>query len=95
MLSDFASWLKSVLEQIASWIVNLILSVLGWFFDALLYLLDLIGLADQIKAASGMFDALPEGAWYFLNLFQVQYGLGAVLVAYCIRFLIRRIPGFG
>jgi hypothetical protein len=95
MLSEFALWLKSALEQIASWLLNAFLSIIGWLFDGLLYLLDLIGLADQIKTSSGYFDSLPEGAWYYLNLFQAQYGLSAILVAYSIRFLIRRIPGFG
>lgn len=42
-----------------------------------------------------LFSALPDGAWYFLNLFLVPQGLGMVLSAMLTRFIIRRIPVIG
>ncbi|MBH3382255.1 DUF2523 domain-containing protein [Pseudomonas asiatica] len=95
MISDFASWLKSIIEQVASWLANLVISVFSWFVDATIYLIDLMGVTQRLKLASAYFDALPDGVWYFMNLFQVQWGLSLVLASYCVRFLIRRLPVIG
>jgi len=95
MISDFASWLKSIIEQVIAWLVNLLLEIFSWFINAAIYLLDLMGITQKIKTASHYFDTLPDGVWYFMNLFQVQWGLGLVMTSYLIRFLIRRIPGLG
>ncbi|EBV3304081.1 hypothetical protein DOH45_23960 [Salmonella enterica subsp. enterica serovar Enteritidis] len=93
MISDFASWLKVIIEQVIAWLVNLLLAIFSWFIDAAIYLLDLMGITQRVKMASHYFDALPDGVWYFMNLFQVQWGLGLVMTSYLIRFLVRRIPG--
>lgn len=95
MLSAFAQWLKSVIEQIASWVIDLILLVFGWFWDGLMALLDAFGLADQIRESAALFDNIPESVWFFMNMFQIQYGIGLMLVAYVIRFTIRRLPVVG
>lgn len=42
---------------------------------------------------SGYLSALPSGVWYFLDIFQISFGLPLVLAAFCSRFIIRRIPG--
>lgn len=42
-----------------------------------------------------LFDALPDSAWYFLNLFQITVGVTSVISAYFTRFIIRRIPFIG
>lgn len=95
MISAFAAWLKSIIEQIAVWTINVLLMILSWFWDSLLYILELLGIADQIKASATLFDSMPDGVWYFMNIFQIQFGLGAVLIAYLIRFMIRRLPVIG
>lgn len=95
MISAFAGWLKSIIEQIAAWVINVLLMILSWFWDALLYILELLGIADQIKASATLFDSMPDGVWYFMNIFQIQFGLGAVLIAYLIRFMVRRLPVIG
>jgi hypothetical protein len=69
--------------------------VLHSVFAAALYILELLGIADQIKASATLFDSMPDGVWYFMNIFQIQFGLGAVLIAYLIRFMIRRLPVIG
>lgn len=95
MLSALAGWLKSVFEQIAGWVIDLIFMVFGWLWSALIYLLDTLGLADQIRLSATAFDQIPDSVWYFMNIFQVQFGLGALLTAYVIRFMIRRLPVVG
>lgn len=95
MLTDFAGWLKSIFEQIASWVIDVLLMVFGWFWDALMALLDLFGLAEQIRASASAFDSIPDGVWYFMNFMHIQMGIGMILTAYCIRFMIRRLPVVG
>lgn len=41
------------------------------------------------------FGAVSPGVWYFLDFFQLGYGLPLVLSAYIARFLIRRLPLIG
>lgn len=95
MLSALANWLKSILEQIATWVIDLIFMLFGWLWGALLFLLDSLGLAEQIHNSAAAFEAIPDSVWYFMNMFQIQFGLGAILAAYVIRFMIRRLPVIG
>lgn len=42
-----------------------------------------------------LFNALPEGSWYFLNVAQLGTGLPLLISAMVSRFLIRRLPFIG
>lgn len=44
---------------------------------------------------SAVFGAIPSGVWYFLDMFQLDYGLPLVISASVARFLIRRLPVIG
>ena len=37
-------------------------------------------------------QGIPAQAWYFLDYFKFQVGLGGIFGAYVARFLLRRIP---
>lgn len=95
MLSDFAAWLKSIIEQILQFLIDLLFMVLGWIWSAFVSLLDTLGLSQQIDNAGHAFDAIPDGVWYFMNLFEIHLGLGLVIAAYGLRFFIRRLPVVG
>jgi len=95
MLSDFAAWLKSIIEQILQFLIDLLFMVLGWIWSAFVSLLDTLGLSQQIDNAVHAFDAIPDGVWYFMNLFEIHLGLGLVIAAYGLRFFIRRLPVVG
>lgn len=41
------------------------------------------------------FGAIGPGVWFFLDFFQLGYGVPLVLSAYVARFLIRRLPVIG
>lgn len=41
------------------------------------------------------FSAVGPGVWFFLDFFQLGYGLPLVISAYVARFLIRRLPVIG
>lgn len=95
MLSDFAAWLKSIIEQVVQFLIDLLFMILGWIWSAFVSLLDALGLSQQIDNAGHAFDAIPDGVWYFMNLFEIHLGLGLVMAAYGIRFFIRRLPVVG
>lgn len=40
-------------------------------------------------------DGLPDGTWFFLNLFEFPHGVSVVVSALFTRFFIRRIPFLG
>lgn len=56
------------------------------------YLLPTTMGADNLD---GLFGGLGEGLWYFLDLFAFSIGFPAILSAYVVRFIIRRIPVIG
>lgn len=47
---------------------------------------------NSLTSAFGM---LPAGVWYFLDFFNLSYGVPLILSAYVSRFLIRRLPVVG
>lgn len=94
-MSEFAAWLKHVLEQIAGFVFSIFEFTLMAPFYGLMKLLDIIGIADAITDLSQKFSYIPDSFWYFANVCELKFGIGATIVAYCIRFFIRRIPGLG
>lgn len=40
-------------------------------------------------------EGLPDGTWFFLNLFEFSHGVSVVVSALFTRFFIRRIPFLG
>jgi len=94
--------LLAIVGRIISWVFGS--AAIKWAFLALLgfgvsllitVMLDLLPAwfsADSLTGATSVFT--PE-IWYFLDYFMVSEGIGLVLSAYCIRFLIRRIPVIG
>lgn len=47
------------------------------------------------SAMNGALSGIPSGMWYFLDLIHFDVGLPAVLSAFVLRFMIRRIPVIG
>lgn len=41
------------------------------------------------------FGAISPGVWYFLDFFQLAYGVPLLISAWVSRFLIRRLPVIG
>ncbi len=41
------------------------------------------------------FSSIPPGIWFFIDAFQLAFGLPLVISAFVARFLIRRIPIIG
>lgn len=55
------------------------------------YLAPFIGTA----ALTSAFGGLGSGVWYFLDFFNLGFGVPLLISAYVARFLIRRLPVIG
>lgn len=49
----------------------------------------------NVDSLTSAFAGLPSGVVYFLDFFQVPFGLPLLISAYIARFLIRRMPVIG
>lgn len=55
----------------------------------------LASLLPKSTDIAGLFNALPDSVWYFINLFMVTEGIKLMFSALLARFIIRRIPLIG
>jgi hypothetical protein len=58
-------------------------------------LVELITPWISTSSLSSAFGGLGSGVWFFLDFFQLSFGVPLLLSAYVTRFLIRRIPVIG
>lgn len=87
-LSQFADWLLKVLEFVPKWIWSECLKALASVINAI----PVPGFVSQVQ---GFWNGVPSGIWYFVGWMHLGWGVSALLSAYVIRFLIRRIPVVG
>lgn len=88
LLTDFANWLVDALKDVIAWVASLVL-------DALAVILQAIPVPGWVASGQSAFNAIDPQVWYWLGPFNIPEGVGIILSAYGIRFLIRRIPIFG
>ena len=83
----------------ASWFMRVVVLKFVMFSILFFIVTEFLGfITSKLPGASsltGAFGSIPEGIWYFLDLFQFSFGVSAVLSAYILRFSIRRIPFIG
>lgn len=91
-------------------LVSALFSALGWLFRSVLikffvfFALFFIAtefisyLVPKLPGVAGLtqaFTGIPDGMWYFLDLFRVPLGIQMCLSAAVTRFAIRRMPVVG
>lgn len=79
--------LRSVLVKFATFF--------ALFFITTEFISLLSGLLPDSSALGGALGGIPGDVWYFLDLFNVSYGIPLLLSAWSLRFIIRRIPVVG
>jgi hypothetical protein len=87
-LNTFLTFLvRSILVKFVTFFA--LFFVVSGFID---YLAPLLPNAGALNAS---FGNIGSGVWYFLDLFQFSTGISAIISAYTLRFMIRRIPVIG
>ena len=47
------------------------------------------------SSLTSAFNGLSPAVWYFINVFNLSFGIPLCIGAFVVRFLVRRIPFFG
>lgn len=105
-LSELAGWFLSIFIQVSHWVEGLVSDVLEYIYNLPLYTYQLLceSLVDIFAAipvpgffsdATNLFSSINSGVLYYVAPLQLDYGIGILLSAYTLRFLIRRIPFIG
>jgi len=92
-------WLLEWLTKFLDWLVEVLLWVPQklWelFLDVLATILEAIPVPDFVANADVYLAAVPSSVAYFLGIVNFGFGLGVIITASIIRFVIRRLPGVG
>lgn len=98
-LTSFASWLWSLVTDVAQFAMDVALWIPRKTYELLLDGLGLvigaIPVPEAISAHAGALSAISGPVVWWLSVLQVPAGLGMVMSAYLVRFLIRRLPFIG
>lgn len=86
---DVSCWLTWIFEELELFF----LFILGSILDAIVYIIDLVPMPDFMTNVTTF--SIPSDVAYFLNFFNLTYGLGILSSAYVARFIIRRLPVVG
>lgn len=94
-MTGFGDWLLSILQEILQFFVDAVVAIADWLYQALLDLISTSFIVGLITSAGELFTAIDPSVWYFMNIFQIPFGITVITSAYLLRFLVRRIPFIG
>lgn len=87
------------LQRILDWFVELLLwwprKLWQLVLDGMASLIEAIPVPSFMSSLGSFASGLDPGIAFFLNDLQIGTGLGMIISAYIIRFVIRRIPLIG
>jgi len=91
--------LLSAFNTILGWVFRSLLVKFGVFFALYFITTEFVSLIVALlpdgSSVNGALAGIASSTWYFLDVFNLQSGLAAVVSAYATRFIIRRIPVIG
>ena len=85
---DAFNWFVDFLMDFPKWIFNELCQGIVEFFEAL-------PVPSFFASASNAFNGIPPSVVFFADAFQIGPGITMVLLAFLLRFIIRRIPIIG
>lgn len=99
MLSDFTKWLLELFTGYIDWFLELVLwlpkKIWAMALDGLAEFLESMDVPPFMQDAQSYFSGIPTGVVYFLDFFAVAEGVGMIVLALVLRFVLRRIPFIG
>lgn len=94
--------MQAILWPLISWIFREIVVkflIFSALFAVLAFIIpkaiDILAPWLVTSGLSGAFSGLGAGVWFFLDFFQLSYGVPLLISAHVTRFLIRRLPVIG
>lgn len=89
------NWLQDAFNSAVGWIEGLPAWVFYKFSEGVVSFFNAIPVPDFFYEAGGALNSIPSEVVYFAAMFRLDFGVTVVLVAFLIRFVIRRIPLIG
>lgn len=87
-LSQFAAWLWGMFKDLLMWVFSGVM-------DAIVGLLSLIPVPGWVSDFAPAWAGLSGTVGYWLEPFNLSYGITVISAAYGVRFIIRRLPVIG
>lgn len=100
-ITEFWAWLSEKVLGAAQWVVDQLVAVVmvvaEWVLEGVLFFAGLVPWPAWVSgdAVETAVCSLPSGVLYFLEPMALGYGVGVVLAAWALRFLVRRLPVVG
>ena len=89
----------SALNSVLAWVVRSLLVKFVIFFALYFITTEFVSLIVNLlpdgSSINSTLSGIGSATWYFLDAFQIETGISAVVSAYATRFIIRRIPIIG
>lgn len=86
--THFTAWLGDVSLYVPR-------ATYAWLMEALAETIAAIPVPEFFANTGNFLSGVPSHVWFFANAAAIPQGIGIVMSAYVIRFLIRRIPVIG
>ncbi|GIZ13887.1 hypothetical protein [Pseudomonas sp. NCCP-436] len=105
-INDFIDWIKDFFLAVFKWLQDAYDSFVDWLetfpqwvfskiAEGIVSFFESIPVPDFFYTARDAFGSIPPEVVYFASMFRLDYGVPVVLLAFLIRFVIRRIPLIG
>ena len=105
-LGRFIDWVWAFPAQIFRWLQDAFDSVIDfietlpqWIFfqlsEGIVSFFNAIPVPDFFYQAGNAMQSIPSEVQFFASMFRLDFGVTTVLLAYLIRFVIRRLPIIG
>lgn len=94
-MSFLLHWLASALQWLFNFVVGIPLHVFSLLLSGLAAMFNAIPAPSFFAQASGWIGNMPPLLAFLLSSLHIADGVGILVAAYTLRFLIRRIPFIG
>lgn len=94
-VSRLFKWLQDAYDYAVDFVMNLPAFIFSKIADAVVAFFNWIPVPSFVRGAAGAFAGIPESVVFFAQPFRIGEGIAIVLLAYVLRFVIRRIPFIG
>lgn len=95
MFGIFLSALNSVLAWVFRSLLVKFVIFFALYFITTEFVSLIVNLLPDGSSINSTLAGIGSATWFFLDTFQIETGISAVVSAYATRFIIRRIPVIG
>ncbi len=95
VISSLFQWLQDAYDWFVEFIIGFPDFFMKWIVDGAIDFFNWLPVPSFFQQAAGALQGIPREVIYFIEPFRVGEGLAIVMIAFLLRFIIRRIPIIG